>query len=47
MVMFRELFNLFEKDIYSEDFTMRERIVYGIAYPLGLIAIAVLAGIIK
>lgn len=45
--MFKELFNLFEKDIYSENFTTRERVIYGIIYPLGLVLVAILASLIE
>lgn len=43
----RELFEILSKDIKSENFTMREIIVYGIIAPLGLIAACVLAEIIN
>ena len=35
----RELLN----DFHSENFTCKEILVYGIAYPLGLIAVCMLA----
>ena len=43
----RELFEILSKDIKSENFTMREIVVYGIIAPLGLIAACVLAEIIN
>lgn len=42
----RELFEILSKDIKSENFTLREIIIYGIIAPLGLIAACVLAEIV-
>ena len=39
----KELYSILSKDIESEDFTMREEIIYGIITPLALIAACVLA----
>lgn len=39
----KELWQVFEKDIKSENFTRTEYIVYGVIAPLGLIADCLLA----
>ncbi len=36
-----------QKDIESEDFTLREYIIYGIIAPIGLVAACVLAEVIN
>lgn len=43
----KELIRLFEKDIMSEHFTRREYVIYGVVYPLALIAVAIVAGAIE
>lgn len=43
----KELFELFEKDIKSENFTPRECLIYGVVYPLALVVVAILASIIE
>lgn len=43
----KELFELFEKDIKSENFTSKECLIYGVVYPLALIVAAILAGIVE
>lgn len=35
------------KDYMSEDFSLREWIKYGILYPIGAIAVCILAGMIE
>ena len=47
MRFMKELFEILSKDIMSENFTRREFIIYGIVYPLGLIAACVLAEIVS
>lgn len=42
----KELFEFFEKDLKSEDFSTREMIVYGIVAPMVLVAGCVIAEII-
>ena len=39
----KELFEVFEKDIKSENFTRKEIIIYGIIAPLALILVCGLA----
>lgn len=43
----RQLFDIFEKDIYSEHFTRKEYIIYGVIVPLAFMAVAVLAGAVE
>lgn len=43
----KEFFEIMMRDIYSEHFTRREYIVYGIIGPLVLFAAIVLAGLIE
>lgn len=43
----KEFFEILMKDIYSEHFTRREYIVYGVIAPLVLFAAIVLAGLIE
>lgn len=43
----KELFDILAKDIYSEHFTRKEYIIYGIIVPLAFVAVAVLAGAIE
>lgn len=40
----KEFLEIMKKDIMSENFTMREYLVYGILAPLGMIAIIGLVG---
>ena len=47
MRIMKELFEVMQKDILSEEFTKREYIVYGIVAPLALIAVCVLAEFIN
>lgn len=42
----KDLFKIFEKDYMHEDFTRREWIIYGIAYPLSMIVLCIIAGMI-
>ena len=39
----KELFEIFEKDIMSENFTRKEIVIYGIIAPLALILVCGLA----
>ena len=39
----KELFEIFEKDIMSENFTRKEIVIYGIIAPLALILVCELA----
>lgn len=43
----KELIEILQKDIESEDFTLREYIIYGIIAPLAVIAACVLAEVIN
>lgn len=43
----KDLWNLFKEDISDENFTMREKIMYGILLPIGFIAVALLGGLIE
>lgn len=43
----KELLQFFKEDISGENFTMREKVVYGILLPIGCIAIAILGGLIE
>ena len=43
----KDLWNLFKEDISDENFTMREKVVYGILLPIGFIAVALLGGLIE
>jgi hypothetical protein len=40
----KEFFKIMEKDIMKEKFTRKEYIIYGIVYPLALVAIMCIAG---
>ena len=40
----KEFFKIMEKDIMREKFTTKEYIIYGIVYPLALVAIMCIAG---
>ena len=40
----KKFFEIMEKDIMSENFTMKEYVVYGIVAPLVLVAVMALAG---
>lgn len=42
----KELIEILQKDIESEDFTLREIVVYGIVAPLAVVAACVLAEVI-
>ena len=39
-----EFFKIMEKDIMREKFTRKEYIVYGVVYPLTLVAVMFIAG---
>ena len=43
----KDLWNLFKEDISDENFTMREKIMYGVLLPIGMIAVALLGGLIE
>lgn len=43
----KELIEILQKDIESEDFTLREYIIYGIIAPLAVVAACVLAEVIN
>ena len=43
----KDLWNLFKEDISDENFTMREKIMYGVLLPIGFIAVALLGGLIE
>lgn len=43
----KELWQFFKKDIAGENFTMREKVVYGVLLPIGCIAVAILGGLIE
>ena len=40
----KEFFKIMEKDIMKEKFTTKEYIIYGVVYPLALVAIMCIAG---
>lgn len=42
-----ELFEFFYNDIKSENFTLKEILIYGFVCPLAFIAVAILASIIE
>ena len=43
----KELWQFFKKDISDENFTMREKAMYGVLLPIGMIAVALLGGLIE
>lgn len=43
----KELWQFFKKDISSENFTMREKVKYGVVLPLALLSIMIIAGWIE
>lgn len=43
----KELWQFFEEDISDENFTMREKVMYGVLLPIGMIAVALLGGLIE
>lgn len=43
----KEIWQILEKDIHRDQFTRKERIVYGILVPLAFVALAVIAGSIE
>ena len=43
----KELIEILQKDIESEDFTLREYVIYGIIAPLAVVAACVLAEVIN
>jgi len=47
MRFMRELIEVLQKDIMSENFTRREFVLYGIVAPLALIAACVIAEVIN
>lgn len=42
-----EFFKIMEKDIMREKFTRKEYIIYGVVYPLALVAVMFIAGWIE
>lgn len=42
----KELYDILTKDLFSDEFTTRERFIYGIIVPLAFVAVAMLAGAI-
>ena len=42
----KEFFEIFEKDIKSDNFTRKEIVIYGIIAPLALVAVCGLAEVI-
>lgn len=43
----KDLWNLFKEDISDENFTMREKVMYGVVLPLTLLSIMIIAGWIE
>lgn len=43
----KDLWNLFKEDISDENFTMREKVMYGVLLPIGFIAVVLLGGLIE
>lgn len=43
----KDLWNFFKEDISDENFTMREKVMYGVLLPIGMIAVAILGGLIE
>ena len=43
----KDLWNFFKEDISDENFTMREKIMYGVLLPIGFIVVAILGGLIE
>ena len=43
----KDLWNFFKEDISGENFTMREKVMYGVLLPIGFIAVALLGGLIE
>lgn len=43
----KELWQFFAEDISDENFTMREKVMYGVLLPIGLIAVALLGGLLE
>ena len=43
----KDLWNLFAEDISNENFTMREKVMYGVLLPIGFIVVALLGGLIE
>ena len=43
----KDLWNFFKDDISNENFTMREKVMYGVLLPIGFIAVALLGGLIE
>lgn len=42
----KELFDILTKDIYSDEFTTKEKVIYAVIVPLAFVAVAILAGAI-
>ena len=42
MITLKDIFNVLQKDIKSENFSKRECVIYGIVVPLALVAACVL-----
>jgi hypothetical protein len=43
----KELWQFFKEDISDENFTMREKVMYGVLLPIGFIVVAILGGLIE
>lgn len=43
----KDLWQFFKEDISDENFTMREKVMYGVLLPIGFIAVAILGGLIE
>ena len=43
----KDLWQFFKEDISDENFTMREKVMYGVLLPIGMIAVAILGGLIE
>ena len=43
----KDLWNFFKDDISNENFTMREKVMYGVLLPIGFIAVVLLGGLIE
>lgn len=43
----KDLWNLFKEDISDENFTTKEKVMYGVLLPIGFIAVALLGGLIE
>jgi hypothetical protein len=43
----KDLWQFFKEDISDENFTMREKVMYGVLLPIGFIVVAILGGLIE